>query len=77
MSFELAADVFSDPFSLTIPDQVIQGEQRFWTIGRIANLMVLLVVHTAREDDGDEVIRIISARKATPRERSFYEEIES
>jgi len=76
ISFELAAEVFSDPFCLTIPDQMVQGEPRFWTIGRIANLTVVLVVHTARDHDGDGIIRIVSARKATPRERRFYEEID-
>jgi uncharacterized protein len=65
-----------DVFSETVPDQAIQGKQRFWTMGRLANLVVVLVVHTASDDSGEEVIRIISARKATPRERRFYEEIE-
>jgi uncharacterized DUF497 family protein len=36
--------------------------------------VVLLVAHTVREDRGEEVIRIFSARKATPRERNIYEE---
>ena len=76
ISFELAAEVFSDPFCLTVPDRVIQGEQRFWTIGRIAKLAVVLVVHTVCDDDGEEIIRIISARKATPREQRFYEEVD-
>lgn len=49
------------------------AEERLWTIGRVASLAILVVVHT-RSDDGEEVIRIISARKATPRERKFYEE---
>jgi hypothetical protein len=34
--------------------------------------VVLLVAHTCKEEDGEEVIRIISARKATPRERKIY-----
>lgn len=72
--FEIAAEVFSDPFCLTIPDRVVHGEERFWTIGRLENLLTLVVVHTTRDQQGDEVTRIISARKATPRERRFYEE---
>jgi uncharacterized DUF497 family protein len=76
ISFELAAEVFSDPFCLTIPDPKIQEEQRFWTIGRIAKLAVVLLVYTICEKDGEEIIRIISARKATPRERRFYEEVD-
>jgi len=37
---------------------------------------VLLVVHTAREEGLDAIIRIISVRKATPTERRLYEESE-
>ncbi len=36
--------------------------------------MVLLVAHTDYEEDSEPVIRIISARRATPRERRMYEE---
>lgn len=72
--FEIAAEVFEDPFCLTIRDRTVHGEERFWTIGRLENLVILVVVHTTREEQGDEVTRIISARKATPRERRFYEE---
>ena len=76
ISFELAAEVFSDPFCLTIPDCVVEGELRSWTIGRIANLTVVLVVHTVRDEDGEQTIRLISARRATPGERKVYEEID-
>jgi uncharacterized DUF497 family protein len=42
-------------------------------MGSVAGLAVLLVVHTVREEsDGEEIIRIISARKATARERVVY-----
>ena len=74
--FEIAQEVFSDPFCLTIADQVIGGEQRWWTIGRLENLSILVVVHTVLAVQDDEMIRIISARKATRRERKLYEEIE-
>jgi len=74
VSFQVAREVFEDPFRLTIPDQTVEGEERSWTIGRLENLVILVVVHVAWDDRGEEVIRIISARKATPRERRFYEE---
>lgn len=75
MSFELAFEVFGDPLSLTIEDQTMDGEQRFLTVGCLENLVVAVVAHTLRVDkDGDEVVRLISARKATARERRFYEE---
>ncbi len=72
--FEIAQEVFADPFCLTIEDMQVDAEQRFWTIGRLENLQVLVVVHTTDVQDGEEITRIISARKATPRERRFYEE---
>ena len=74
ISFELAEEVFTDPFCLTIFDQIVREEERLWTIGRLENLVILVVVHTVRDEQGVEITRIISARKATPRERRFYEE---
>ena len=72
--FEIASEVFADPFCLRIYDRTIAGEERFWTIGRLENLVILVVVHSSRDEQGEEIIRIISARKATPKERRFYEE---
>ena len=74
ISFALAKEVFTDPFCLTIPDLTVQREERFWTIGRLKNLVIVVVVHTTRDEHGEAVTRIISARKATPRERTYYEE---
>ena len=74
VSFEAAQYVLDDPFALSIRDRVVNGEERWQTIGRAAGISVLLVVHADREETGEEVIRIISARKATPRERRVYEE---
>jgi uncharacterized DUF497 family protein len=74
VSFELAQEAFSDPFCLTLSDRMIDDEQRFWTVGRVETLTILVDVHTLRDESGEEVIRIVSARKATARERRFYEE---
>jgi uncharacterized DUF497 family protein len=74
ISFQTAAEVFADPFCMTIEDRDVAGEQRFWTLGRLENLVVLVVAHTTRNQGGEEAIRIISARKATPQERRHYEE---
>lgn len=74
ISFELAREVFLDPFCLTIPDESSASEKRYWTIGRIPDSLILVVVHTFGYRSGEEIVRIISARKATPRERRFYEE---
>ena len=71
ISFKEAATVFGDPLSMTFedPDHSI-NEERFVTIGESRQRRILVVAHTDRRG----VIRIISARKATPRERKFYEE---
>ena len=46
-------------------------EDRFVLLGLSASMRVLLVVHSYRDED--QIIRIISARKANPTERSMYE----
>jgi uncharacterized DUF497 family protein len=77
VSFEIAMEVFDDPFCLTNQDRIVEGEQRLWTLGRVEDLLkILVVVHTVMEQGDEEVIRIISARKATPGERAFYEEVD-
>jgi uncharacterized DUF497 family protein len=72
VSFETAALVFDDPRALSIQDRIVEGEQRWQTLGLVGGAAVLLVAHTYDEEGGEEVVRIISARKATPRERDIY-----
>ena len=72
ISFETARLVFDDPYARSIQDRVVDGEDRWQTIGMIEGLIVV-VAHTYREESGEEIIRIISARKATPAERRVYE----
>lgn len=70
VSFEEAATVFFDPLSLTIPDPLhSEGENRFVTTGLSNQQRQLVVVHS----EGDDKIRIISARLATASERKKYE----
>jgi uncharacterized protein len=73
LDFETAARVFADPDMLLLRDRVVDGEQRWHAIGAVL-AAVLLVVHVYREDDkdGEEIIRIISARAASKRERAIY-----
>jgi len=73
VSFETAQMVFADPLALSILDRVVDGEERWQTLGLIAGAVVVLVAHTVEEKNGEEEIRIISARKATRREREIYE----
>lgn len=71
VSFETAALVFDDPFHVSILDREVDGEWRWQTIGVVGAMQVpLLVAHTV--DEEAEMIRIISARKATRRERNVY-----
>jgi len=71
--FEVAIGAFEDPLCLNIEDPSQFDEQRYWAIGRVRNLKIVLVVYSASERHGEEIIRIISARKATPQERELYE----
>jgi uncharacterized DUF497 family protein len=74
ISFETAAMVFEDPHSITRSDRIKEGEERWQTIGVAGGVAVLLVAHAYWEESGEEVVRIISARKATAHERKIYEE---
>ena len=72
VSFEEAQTVFYDESALLIADpDHSHDEDRFVLLGISARLRVLVVCHCSRSDD--EVIRIISARKATRAERAAYE----
>ena len=77
LSFEEARQVFQDPLHVSAPDRVEGGEQRWQTIGAVQGFVILVVAHTVMEEDAGggsvEIIRIISARRATPRERRHYE----
>ncbi len=74
LSFETATLVFADPFAVTLFDRVKDGEERWQTLGMAGGVAVLLVAHVDHEEDGEAVVRIISARKATRQERKVYEE---
>ena len=71
VSFEDAQSVFYDDLAVQFYDEPhSDGEDRFLMLGMSSNAQLLLVCHCEREDGG--VIRIISARKATKQEQSFY-----
>jgi hypothetical protein len=72
--FEDAARVFDDPLAVTDQDRIENGEQRWQTVGMADGYLLLLVAHTVRfEDEGIEVVRIISARRVDRAERRRYE----
>ena len=74
ISFARATEVFLDPFMLSIfDDEHSQVEDRWVTMGKDRNDILLLVAHTFREiDTGNSGIRIISARRATKNEIKQY-----
>jgi len=70
ISFSEASTVFADPLSRTILDPLHSEEEgRFVILGESGLQHTLIVVHTYRR----EIIRVISARTATSRERKDYE----
>jgi len=70
ISFEEASTAFGDELSITIEDMNSNEENRLILIGKSLQFKTLVVVHIEKTD----IIRIISARKATKKEQSFYEE---
>ncbi len=72
IEFSHAATVLDDPMAVTTED-TRHAEQRFATVGSDLLGRVLVVVYAY---SGEEEIRLISARKATPRERRIYEQTE-
>ncbi|MEO6064620.1 MAG: BrnT family toxin, partial [Lysobacterales bacterium] len=71
VSFEDARSVFYDEFAVQFDDDLHRAqEERFLLLGMSSGAQLLLVCHCERA--GGDVIRIISARKATKHEASFY-----
>jgi uncharacterized protein len=73
VTFETAARAFADPFAIAELELFEDGEPRWQTIGMVDGSLLLLIAHTDWEEDDFEMIRIISARPATSRERKRYE----
>ena len=74
VSFEQASYVFSDPYALDKFDEHHSSSEERWIIlGKSINETLLLVVHTYRENNEIETVRIIGARKATKNEQQTYD----
>jgi len=67
--FSDAESILLDPMALTVEDQIIDREKRFLSVGSDAIGRILVVVYAYHGD----TIRLISARKATSRERKYHE----
>ena len=71
ISFQKTRSVFSDDNARLISDpDHSKGEDRFLLLGLSQNLRILIVFHVYKEND--ELIRLISARKATKNESKYY-----
>ena len=74
VTFEQASYVFADPFALSrFDDEHSEEEPRWVLLGKSLNETILVVVHTFRDSNGEEYVRIISARKATKKEKQIYQ----
>ena len=69
VSFELACEVFFDPFVCYLDDEIVGSELRERIVGLTAAWILLYIVYVMRDDR----IRIVSARTATKAEREIYE----
>jgi uncharacterized protein len=72
VTFEVAKTVFYDEFAVQFFDEEhSSAEDSFLLLGLSSDARLLLVCHCERNDG--EIIRIVSARKATEREAKFYQ----
>ena len=69
IDFETACETFFDPLVVCVESEIVNSEERERLIGLTYTYKLLYVVYTERED----VIRIISARPVTIKERIHYE----
>lgn len=74
VSFDTACLVFDDPYHISVQDRFDNDEERWQTLGMVGGATLLLVAHIVIEKKHEDSIRIISARKATKKERHFYEQ---
>jgi uncharacterized DUF497 family protein len=73
VSFDDAVTAFLDPNGLDGPDlRHSEAEMRYLRLGRAADGRVLMVAYTLRRSGDAETIRLISARRASRRERAAY-----
>ena len=74
ISFEEACEVFDDPLHIALLDERFSYfEERWITIGRTSLARLVVAAHLYFDSEGEETIRIISAREATSNERKQHE----
>jgi uncharacterized DUF497 family protein len=71
--FSFAKIIFDDPLAVTVYDRFGNGEDRWHTFSPVGGT-ILLAVHSYPDPNTDNWVRVIGLRKATRRERKYYEE---
>jgi uncharacterized DUF497 family protein len=74
VGFDEAALAFRDPLYVSVREREVDGEERWQTFGMVRGVLLLMVAHLVWEEGATEVVRIISARRATKEERRLYED---
>ncbi len=75
LTFSDACHVFADIYQLNLFDEDHSGDEDRWVvIGEVPVMKIIVVIHTIRQTliNEDSRVRIISARKATKKEREMY-----
>jgi len=76
VSFKEASEVFEDPLHLSkIDHRFSYFEERWISVGRTRSRRLLVVANLFFDSEGNEIVRIISAREASSNERKQYEEL--
>ncbi len=70
VSFGLGATVFDDPFHIVSEDRFAIGEYRLLALGDVGGVLLAVVF----SEPAENVIRLISVRRATPAERKIYDQ---
>ena len=74
ITFGQASYVFADPHALNKYDEEhSENEDRWLLVGKSMDEVILVVVHTFKDQDDMDLVRIISARKATRNESRDYQ----
>ena len=74
ISFAKAKEIFEDPLHISLLDERFNYfEERWITIGQTKDMSIVVSAHLYFDNDGEEIIRIISAREATNNERKQYD----
>ena len=73
ISFDTASRVFLDPLHLSRQDRIVEGEERWQTVGMVNGTLLILVAYILMDEE-EEILHLISARRAIRQERIEYEQ---